>query len=64
MSIRSGILNASSIGDSREGADRGRRKAYRSPKLVVYGDIRAITQNVGSKKMPDGGAKPSWKSAL
>ena len=50
-------------GDSSEGAP-GHRKAYRSPKLVIYGDVRAITQNVGSRSMPDGGAKPSWKSRL
>ena len=63
MSTSSGSRNSVASGDSGEDAP-GRRKAYRSPKLVIYGDIRVITQNIGTKAMPDGGAKPIWKSRL
>lgn len=31
------------------------KKTYRSPVLRVYGDIRAITQSVGSLGAMDGG---------
>lgn len=45
--------------------DPGReKKSYDSPKLVSYGDIRSITQNVGMKMKKDGGAKPLNKSAI
>ena len=32
------------------------KKAYRTPQLLVYGDIREITQNVGATATLDGGA--------
>ena len=30
-------------------------KTYREPRLVVYGDVRQITENVGPKGNLDGG---------
>ena len=33
------------------------KKDYRSPRLIVYGNIREITQNVGNMGMPDGVTK-------
>ena len=30
-------------------------KTYREPQLVVYGDVREITENVGPKGSLDGG---------
>ena len=41
-----------------------RRKLYRKPKLVEYGDIRAITQAVGMHGAMDGGNPPVHKSQL
>ncbi len=31
------------------------KKPYRAPRLLVYGDLRALTQNLGTKATPDGG---------
>lgn len=31
------------------------KKKYRPPRLIVYGDLRALTSMVGSKSTPDGG---------
>lgn len=31
------------------------KKQYRPPRLVVYGDLRALTSMVGAKSAPDGG---------
>jgi hypothetical protein len=31
------------------------RKPYRAPRLVEYGDVRAITQTVGAINKNDGG---------
>jgi hypothetical protein len=31
------------------------KKPFHDPELVVYGDIRRITQNVGANGMGDGG---------
>ena len=31
------------------------KKKYRSPRLLVYGDIRDLTKNVGPKGALDGG---------
>jgi len=39
-------------------------KPYQSPKLVVYGDIRGITQTVGLHKKKDGGTFPRSHSAV
>ena len=39
-------------------------KPYRKPKLVIYGNIRAITQAVGMMGAQDGGNPPFHKSAL
>lgn len=36
--------------------DKGEKKAYATPKLVAYGDIRTITRSVGDKGNNDGGA--------
>jgi hypothetical protein len=32
---------------------------YAPPRLVVYGDVRDITQNVGTRTNADGGTPPS-----
>ena len=32
-----------------------KKKTYRSPELLIYGDIREITKNVGPKGNLDGG---------
>jgi hypothetical protein len=31
------------------------RTPYEPPRLVVYGDMRELTQNVGKTGVPDGG---------
>lgn len=31
------------------------KKPYHPPRLVLYGDLRALTQAVGATAMPDGG---------
>ena len=31
------------------------KKPYHTPRLLVYGDLRALTQAIGLKGMPDGG---------
>ena len=51
-------------GEKGAGADAPRPKPYRKPKLVVYGDIRAITQAVGMSGAMDGGNPPIHKSQL
>jgi hypothetical protein len=38
------------------------KKAFRNPELVVYGDIRRITQNVTNQGVADNGAAPTHKS--
>lgn len=38
-----------------------RKRAYRPPKLIVYGDIRELTQSVGGMGMLDGGAVGGMK---
>jgi hypothetical protein len=35
------------------------KKPYRSPELLDYGDVRKITQNVGTSGAPDGGVSPN-----
>ena len=47
-----------------KGPDAPAQKPYRKPKLVIYGDIRAITQAVGMMGAQDGGNPPFHKSAL
>ena len=37
-----------------QGEDRSLPKTYRTPKLVVYGDIRAVTQTTTNTKSNDG----------
>lgn len=51
-------------GESGVGADAPRQKPYRKPKLVIYGDIRAITQAVGMMGAMDGGTPPIHRSQL
>ena len=34
------------------------KKQFNEPQLVVYGDIRRITQNVGNMGAVDGGVAP------
>lgn len=38
------------------------RKPYRSPRLVVYGDLRRLTMVKGGTK-GDGGGKPATKAS-
>lgn len=38
-------------------------KPYHVPKLVVYGDIRSITQNQGGATGKDGKAAPNNKTS-
>ena len=38
-----------------QGCDEKPRKLYHKPELVVYGNIRQITKNVGPKGVVDGG---------
>ena len=39
------------------------RKPYRKPELKVYGTVRAITRNVGTKGMFSDGAGPMSKTS-
>ena len=38
-----------------QGNDQESRKSYHKPEIIVYGNIREITRNVGSKGNLDGG---------
>jgi hypothetical protein len=38
-----------------QGNEQNRRKPYHKPEVIVYGNIREITKNVGSKGNLDGG---------
>jgi len=40
------------------------KKKYQSPNLVVYGDIREITKNVGSRGKIDGGKGSNKNSQM
>jgi hypothetical protein len=40
------------------------RKPYSRPKLQRYGAIRAITKDIGSMGMADGGTVPKTKSQI
>lgn len=42
-------------GNRNRDMDAPGKKSYSSPKLVVYGDVRAITQMIGNMGMNDGG---------
>ena len=47
----------------KKGARRGgaeRKQPYRTPRLTVYGDIRALTQKGGKRN--DGGGKPKTRT--
>ncbi len=46
MTLQSKSLNSSE--------NETTKKAYRKPELVVYGDIREITRNVGKNGVDDG----------
>lgn len=39
------------------------KKTYSTPKLVVYGDVREITQAVGNMGSADGGAGGTSKTS-
>jgi hypothetical protein len=39
------------------------RKPYRKPELKVYGTVRAITRNVGTKGKMSDGAGPKAKTS-
>jgi hypothetical protein len=47
--------------DSTPQGDRA-KKEYSSPKLTIYGDIRTLTQVVGTHGNSDGGNPPMHKS--
>lgn len=38
-----------------KGKEQGIKKAYHKPEVIVYGNIREITRNAGSKGNLDGG---------
>ncbi len=38
------------------------KKPYQTPKLIVYGDIRKITETVGLKGNLDGGSFPKTRT--
>ena len=40
------------------------KQRYEKPQLIVYGDIGALTHNVGANGNPDGGKKTGQKSSL
>jgi len=40
------------------------KKPYTTPKLTNYGDVRKITQNVGTRGSQDGGGPPRQKTSL
>ena len=40
---------------SEQGNDQETRKPYHKPEVIVYGNIREITRNVGPKGAEDGG---------
>jgi hypothetical protein len=46
----------------RKVAENPIKKKYESPKLFVYGDIRKITQSVGTGAMNDGNPGTPGKS--
>jgi hypothetical protein len=43
---------------------RDPKKPYSSPKLSVYGTVKALTQKVGFRKSRDGGGLPRIKTAI
>ena len=45
-----------------EQRDENSKKVYEKPALVVYGDIREITQAVGNTGNKDGGAGAASKT--
>jgi hypothetical protein len=45
---------------SKTPADRDRKKPYRAPRLVKYGDLRTITQGKGGN-MTDGTGNPATR---
>ena len=48
-----------------QGTEQQTKKPYHKPEVIVYGNIREITRNVGEKGNLDGGggagAGPSWR---
>jgi hypothetical protein len=40
---------------SEQGNDQETRKPYHKPAVIVYGNIREITRNIGPKGAEDGG---------
>jgi hypothetical protein len=43
-------------------SDSTQKKPFHDPELVVYGDIRSITQNTGPLGMGDGGMAGTTKT--
>lgn len=44
-------------------AENRKKKPYRSPRLVTYGDFRTITRAKGGSANDGGGPKPATKSS-
>jgi len=42
-------------------ATKPRKKPYRSPRLVAYGDLRTLTRTKKGTSSDGGGAKPSTR---
>ncbi len=42
-----------------QGTERQTKKPYHKPEVIVYGNIREITKNIGSKGNLDGGGGAS-----
>jgi hypothetical protein len=47
---------------SASGSEPPKKKAYESPRLEVYGDIREIARSVGTKGKADGAARRLTKT--
>jgi hypothetical protein len=53
-SLRSTLVNADkNLARENGSSSLHQKKSYRSPKLLVYGDVRKITQNTGHDGEPD-----------
>lgn len=45
--------------------EKTNKKAYRTPELVIYGDVRELTWNLSSAgTVADGGSTPNTKTGV
>jgi hypothetical protein len=51
-------------GPLRESQGRVSKLSYEKPELIVYGDIAALTRNVGKTGNPDSGGKGNMMSSM